>query len=80
MYGHELLQMVIPSIERDQHLYGKKLDFPPFPFFPDDGSGVARQIQSSRLSFSTMDVVKNDSFNLEIGYQEKRLSQRPLVP
>jgi hypothetical protein len=77
MYGHELLQMVIPSIERDQHLYGKQLDFPPFPLFPDDDSGAARPIHSSRLPFSTMEFVKNDSFDLEIGYQEQRAGQRP---
>ena len=50
IFGHELLQMVIPS-ERDQHLYGKRMDFPPFPLWHSDGSNTPREVKSSQLPF-----------------------------
>jgi hypothetical protein len=37
VYGHEMLQMAIPSIERDRHHYRNRMEFLRFPCFRDEG-------------------------------------------
>ncbi|AWP23887.1 hypothetical protein C4901_11575 [Acidiferrobacter sp. SPIII_3] len=70
-YGHEMLQMILPSIERDIHLYGKRLDVCHFPCFQDDGGTVMRPVKRNLLAFDSAEVIKNDIFVLEFSYQQK---------
>ena len=71
MYGHEMLQMVIPSIEKDKHHYGKQMIFRRFPCFRDIGGSAPGNIKSMQLKFHTTELVRDDSFILDIQYEQK---------
>lgn len=61
LYGHELLQMVIPSIEKDQQHYGKQ--FRRFPCFRDEGS--------TPLPSQSMEWIRDGSVVIDIQYDRK---------
>jgi hypothetical protein len=65
LYGHEMLQMVISSIEKDQHHYGKQMLFYRFPCFRDEG--VSRM-----LLFQNMEWVRDGEIVIGMQYDSKR--------
>jgi len=71
MYGHEMIQLVIPSIEKDQHHYGKRMEFRRFPCFRDEGGLAPGPIETRSLLFDSADVVSGESLIFNIQYQEK---------
>jgi hypothetical protein len=68
VYGHEMLQMVIPSIEKDRHHYGNPMEFHSFPCFRDEG-GVAPG-NTTALSFHTTEFVRDGSIVLDMQYEQ----------
>jgi hypothetical protein len=71
VYGHEMLQMVIPSIEKDRHHYGKRMELRRFPCFRDEGGGAPGNIVSMKLEFDGTDFVRDGSIALDMQYQQK---------
>ncbi len=71
VYGHEMLQMAIPSIERDRHHYGKRMELQRFPCFRDEGGTAPGNTVSMALPFYTTDVVRDGSIILDMQYQQK---------
>ena len=71
MYGHEMLQLVIPSLEKDQHHYGKPMEFRRFPCFRDEGGLAPGPIETRSLPFDSPDIISGESLIFNIQYQEK---------
>lgn len=71
VYGHEMLQMVIPSIEKDRHHYGKRMEFRRFPCFRDEGGSAPGNTLSMQLSLHSAEWVRDDKITFEMQYQEK---------
>jgi hypothetical protein len=71
VFGHEMLQMVIPSIEKDKHHYGKTMEFRRFPRFRDEGGAEPGNVVSMALPFHTTDFVRDGRITLEMQYQQK---------
>ena len=71
MYGHEMLQMAIPSIERDRHHYGKQMEFQRFPSFRNEGGAAPGSTVSMALPFCTTEVIRDGSIVLDMLYQQK---------
>ncbi len=73
-YGHEMLQIVIPSQEKDSNQYGKKMNVRRIPSFRDEGGVAPGGFSCRQLAFSSSEVVKDDYFTLHLQYGEKRPS------
>jgi len=71
-FGHEMLQIAIPSREKDGQHYGKKMEIRRFPSFRDEGGSAPGAITSNQLLFSSSELIKDDSFVLDMQYQEKQ--------
>lgn len=71
IYGHEMLQMVIPSIEKDSHHYGKQMIFRRFPCSRDIGGSAPGNTVSKVLPFHSGEFVRDDRFILSIQYEQK---------
>jgi hypothetical protein len=71
VYGHEMLQMVIPSVEKDRDCYGKRMEFHRFPCFRDEGGDAPGHTVSMPLSFHTTEFVRDGSIVLDMQYQQK---------
>jgi hypothetical protein len=71
VYGHKMLQMVIPSIEKDRDHYGKRMEFHRFPCFRDEAGSVPGHTVSMPLSFHTTEFVRDGGIVLDIQYQQK---------
>ncbi len=71
MYGHEMLQLVIPSIEKDQHHYGKRMEFRRFPCFRDEGGLAPGPIETRSLPFDSAEVIGGETLVFNFQYQEK---------
>jgi hypothetical protein len=55
VYGQEMLQMVIPSIEKDRHHFGKRMEFRRFPCFRDEGAAAMAAPSGNRYAVSVVD-------------------------
>jgi hypothetical protein len=71
MYGNEMLQIAVPSFERDHHHFGKTMDIKRFPSFRDKGGAAPGPTTWRVLPFQTAELVKDDTFTMEFAYQEK---------
>ena len=71
VYGHEMLQMVIPSIEKDRHHFGKRMEFHRFPCFRDEGAAAPGNVVSMVLPFDETEFVRDGSIVLDMQYQQK---------
>ena len=65
-YGNELLQVAIPSVERDGQHFGKKMTIPTFPFCGDPA--IAMSVTVRKLDLYSDDVVKNDTVEITLSY------------
>jgi hypothetical protein len=71
VYGHEMLQMVIPSFEKDKHHYGRTMEFRRFPCFRDEGGSAPGETVSMLLSPQPNEWVRDSSIVLEMQYEQK---------
>ena len=71
VYGHEMLQMVIPSIEKDRQHYGERMEFRRFPCFRDEGGGAPGNTVSMALSLDGTEWVRDGTIALDMQYQQK---------
>ena len=71
VYGHDMLQIAIPSIAKDQQHYGKKLHIPRFPSIRDDGGSAPGILRPCMLMFNSPEVVRGDNIVLDMQYGQK---------
>lgn len=69
LYGHEMLQMAIPSIEKDQQHYGKQMVLRRFPCVRDEGGAAPGNVVSTALSFQSMEWVRDARVVVDIQYE-----------
>lgn len=68
-YGNEMLQMAVPSPEKDGALNGKMISLPPYPCTSkEDSAGNSTQ----PLPFVSMDFVRDEEVVLTMSYGEQR--------
>jgi hypothetical protein len=71
MYGNEMLQIAVPSFEKDHYHFGKMMDIKRFPSFRDEGGAAPGQTTWRVLPFQTAEFVKDDTFTMEFAYQAR---------
>lgn len=71
-YGHEMLQIAIPSPERDVQHYAKKMEIKPFPILDNTNGNNQQNTISRSLSFHTEAFVRDEKISLEFLYDQKK--------
>jgi HNH endonuclease len=68
-YGNEMLQMAVPSPEKDNALIGKRITLQPYPCTTkEDSAGNSTEF----LQFVSMDFVRNQELIIAMSYGERR--------
>ncbi len=68
-YGNELLQVAIPSVERDGQHLGKKMSVVPFPFCDDPA--VVMSCTVRKLELFSDEIVKGDAVEIVLAYGDQ---------
>lgn len=68
-YGNEMLQMAVPSAEKDGALYGKNLTLKPYPCTSEEDSAGK---STDFLPFVSMDFVRDEEIIITMSYGERR--------
>jgi hypothetical protein len=64
-----MLQLFLPSIEKDQHHYGKKMEFHPFSHSSEGCDGAPSNVEL--LSYHSTEFVRDHNFVVEMLYPRK---------